>query len=359
MNNANVMASLRGLREDDARVSLDGLREDDAGISLQGLREDDAGISLEGLREDDAAISLGKRRRSILKTVAKKQPYGQAYRFIRKDIKLDGLREDDAGVSLEGLREDDAMISMNGLREDDARVSMDGLREDDAGITLGEMEIGQITHDSLGRAFIKRIPNAVAFRQVKTDLRLKRGRPAVMMTAQRHGLPVAEIKGTDELAGFWDFLKRMPSDEEYLAKIRLVISRWVPAHNRLHKLTEQQREAILNNMIAAKADHDRYDGLTGFLKEGAAAKTTGRWDRIVKLDTYLPTLEKLLNQAEQFGSMPTPEEEQKKVNQTSVEDVILRQEAVVKESLLVSTVLPVAAGGAALGLVYLLVKAVA
>jgi len=304
-------AVVEGLRERDARVRLGVSAEapegpmDGIGAAydrfayssaeadrLYGLREDDARILLKGLREDDAKILLRGLRE------------GDA------SILLKGLREQDAGVILKGLREQDAAILLKGLREDDASIRLSGLREDDAQILL--RGIGRIS-----------------------------------------GLLAAEDfhpRFQAQLGGWLDFLKPLPGDEEYMAKIRVVVEGWNRIKPQLYALPAQSKTAIINNMTAAKCDPGRYDGMAAFLAEGAAAKTEGRWERVQRLEAYLPTLQKLIDQYKALGAAvaaQTPTQTQQAVNQQAIQDVALRASALPKPDVLMDYILPY--GGVALG----------
>jgi len=349
--NGAMWGALQGLREEDARIELGlrGLRESDADISLSGLREDDAMISLSGLREDDA------------------------------DISLNGLREDDADISLNGLREDDAMISLGGLREEDAAISLNGLREDDAMIqlqgrypglgraVLGKFEVGEAIQVG-SHMMIRPIKSPVVYRAESAAERAARGRIPYYGRWGRGGMPSpikmlhpVKIQGTGQVAGLFDFLTPTWSSETYLGKLRLISQRWATVRARLDRLSQQTQTAVHNNMMAANASYEDYTNTVPiYIADGYAGLQThsGRQKRVARWEAYIPTVEKLVADAELFGPGPSPAQEQKQVNQTAITDVVQRQEAAVKESALISTVLPVAAGAGALGLLYVIVRAV-
>jgi len=299
------MPRVRGLREDDAAIVMRGLREDDAHILMRGLREEDAGIVLRGLREDDARIVLN------------------------------GLREDDAAIIMEGLREEDANIIMRGLREDDASIMMRGLRENDAKIRMGHT-LGSRSAERKGSLtfigaedFHPRFPVKVTVRGL--------GR----ITA------IPRVGSGGKMSGIFDFLSPSMSSSEYLARLAQLKTAWAPVKRDLLALSAQPRNAIMEEMAVMKCEVGHYDrAVTVYIAEGAAGMTDARISRISRLETGLPTIRRLIDQANTFGPASTPQQEQQRVEETAKQDVQERVESTKSQqsNVLTDTILPVAAG---------------
>lgn len=248
------------------------------------------------------------------------------------------------------LRENAAM---EGLREDNARLVLgviDGLREDDAGLRIQGVRTAMILR---GLADTEEILDEMGRRRkfVPAYKRHQRVRRKVISGAEMGAedfhprFPVV-IEGIGrfnvsekQLEGIFDFIfgKSLPTSDQYLGMLKVLNDRWVNnLKPRLYKLNSQSRDAIINNMRAAKAGPELYDGLATFLAEGYAGLQSfpGRWDRIQRLNAYLPTLDKLISDAESFGPQATPVQEQQKVNETAIKDVSERQAAAGETSFL-------------------------
>lgn len=306
--------AIHGLREEDAAILMNGLREEDALILLKGLREEDAGVVLRGLREEDAAILLK------------------------------GLREDDAGINLKGLREEDAQVLMRGLREEDAAILLKGaMGTDDMDEALGRFKSGR----KKSHAPYRVDPVHKAIRKGLRDI-------SFMGAEDYHPRFPVELRieglGHVSMDGLFDFLKPLPSDEEYMGKIKIVIEGWNRVKPQLDQLPLQSKQAIEANMVTAQADRGRYEGMPGFLAEGASAKTLGRYERVVRLEAYLPTLQTLIDKAKALGpavNNQTPTQTAQQTNTAAKNDVIQRSSATARPDILIDYVLPY--GGVAVG----------
>jgi len=393
--------SLRGLREDDASVRMDGAYAPDAGSSaegdLRGLREDDASLRLgdvesmsaEANRYDRLADAyLGKGAGRGIKGVAARageeavraarvgqlRSKGEVETMIRSRLgkRLEDLRAQVAampkiindavafemkridkrlteifkkgtsvagmrlGYILRGLREDDADLRLMGLREDDSNLKMEGLREDDASVSLTGAE--EVPPRLGADGFHERFPVVVEIK----------GLGQIRCVAYQ-----------SQMSGFLDFLKPLPSSTEYLGTLRVLVDRWENATKpRLNKLNTQSKNAIIAQMTALNNDPSRYDGMKAFLTEGAGAMTLSRWERVERLNAYIPTIDTLIAQAESFGPQATPAAETQVVNQTAAKDLANRQDAVVSGSF-IEKAAPYAIGGAIIGTIVTVVAIVA
>lgn len=236
-----------------------------------------------------------------------------------------------------------------------------GLREDDASVRMGDLD------EEMGR---RRAFNPMRrHRQMFKRLRGAEETPPEMLAAEgfHERFPVrvdiaglGVIQGTvqgGEISGLFDFLKPKPSAEEYLGKIKVILSQWDVLKPQLMALPDQQRVAIGNNMVAAQADYSRYESLRGFLAEGYGAYTDGRYDRVKRLEAYLPTLQTLIAQAKALGPASTAGQEQSRVNTAAKTDVDNRLAAAGSETFLQKAA-PVAAGIGAAGLFTALIIAI-
>lgn len=336
-----------GLREDDARVKLGtayapaaegesegdyaypvreravhGLREDDARITMRGLREDDARIMLKGLREDDAMVLLK------------------------------GLREDDASLVLKGLREDDAHLVLKGLREDDAAILMKGLREDDAAIHMAELgrKRGRKTFRKYGATQVA--PGYTAYRAAKemkglvTFMGAEDFHPRFEVEARIEGLGVIHGQAVD---GIFDIFKGGPSAEEYMGKLNVIAAQWGRVRPRLDALATEAQAAIRKTMSAADAPYEDYvNTVPIYIQEGYAGYQAhnGRWNRVKRYESYLPTIDKLVSQAETLGGMSHTQ-----AVDTAKKDVDQRIDEAKKPNILTDIVLPVGAVTLGLGVI--------
>jgi hypothetical protein len=339
---------MKGLREDDADIRMGGLREDDADIRMGGLREDDANVRMEGLREDDA------------------------------DIRMGGLREEDANIQLSGLREEDANISLtndvlSGLREEDAGITfltMEGLREDDAGLQIGSIRAAMMLR---GLADPVDMVEEMGRRRLVRHMRRKGryGPRRLIKESDEMGVsaydrlgaedfhprfPAVMIEGLGTMGGIFDFLKSEPTPEEYIGKIKVVLDGWKVVKPQLMALPERSRNAIINQMKSLKNDPERYDGLAQFLSEGYEGykASPGRWERVKRLEAYLPTVQAMVSRARALGPAPTPAEEERRAKEAAVTNIETRINSIEKPSF-IQEAAPYAAGalgaGAIVGLV--------
>jgi hypothetical protein len=439
---------LFGLREDDADIRLSGLREDDAMIRLGYNGE--LGVSaydMEGLREDDAMIRLGDTKWDGSTGRAEGSAEGHrdaqlgisAYdiqpAILSSDGRIGGMVEDHWGIRMDGLREDDAGIRMGisaydleGLREDDANIRLSGLREDDAGIRLGTSyapdaqgasegnrswgQLGVSAYDELGdvdslsaeaaeieqKQTLRGIRMGYILRGLREDdanirlgvsaydelgrrrafgprRHLERRRrmisgaeenPPEMLAAEgfHERFPVrVDISGlgvihgtvdSSNLEGLFDFLKSKPSAEEYIGKIRLVLDGWRVVKPQLYELPEASRKAIIAQMTALNNGPDRYESMNGFLAEGYAGYTDGRYSRVKRLEAYLPTVQKMVSEARALGGNFTVEQ----ANKVAAEDLKTRQESISQPTFLEKAAPIIGAAGAA-GLLTALVLSIA
>lgn len=386
-------SDLGGLREDDASVRLMGLREDDASIRLGDIET----LSAEGARIDQMAAAkvgpgagrglkviaaqageeafqraktgnlkskaevekivrdrLNRRLESLKQRVAdmpklidatvsfemkrldkrlsKVFSKGTSVAGLRLGCILRGLREDDADLRLMGLREDDANLRMEGLREDDAGVRMEGLREDDASVVLSGAE--EVPPKLGAEGFHERFP----------------------VTVEIKGLGVIRcVAYRNTMNGLFDFLKPAMSSEEYLAKLAQLKTAWASVRRDLFALTDQQKSAIEKTMVTMECEVGEYDrATTVYIAEGAAGMTSTRINRVNRIETGLPTIRKLIDQAKTFGPTAATTSPQQ-VQQTAAADVDQRIAAAGSENVLVSTVLPVAGGAALVGTALLVI----
>lgn len=365
---------MAGLREDDANLRISGLREDDASLRLGRAVEGGEGAegvaegSAEGTRVQQMGVSAYDRPEMGVSAYDRPEMGVSAYDEMR------GLREDDANLRISGLREDDASVrlgvsaydEMKGLREDDASVvirAMRGLREDDASLRLGEFRTAMIlrgladTNEALDEMGRRRAFGARA--HARRRRRILRGlgvsaydepmmgtspeyEGALREEATKHAglgaedfhprfpvqLEVAGFGQIDmeltepEMDGFMGFVLAQAGTAEYLARLIQLRTAWQPVRKDLLALPAQSRAAIVAQMEKMEATVDRYDrATTTYIAEGAAGMTSSRVARLGRLETSLPTIRKLIDQAKAFGPAPTPAEEQRRTDTAAKKDV--------------------------------------
>jgi hypothetical protein len=372
----------KGLREDDAAVRmgdsyivraggsaegdrLRGLREEDASLRLgdnplgaEGGRAEQLGeinrgtLVVGGLREEDASLRMGAAEGA--------EPVAEGTAEGSRAQQMGGLRESDADLRLSGLREDDAALRLSGLREDDAALRLQGLREEDAGLVFSAMrglreEAAGLQLGTFRTAMILRGLSSPSYtlRSAYRRLGAEDFHPRFPVRVEIEGLSgTSKMLSRVQVEGLFDFLQAKPSAEVYLGAIKVLISEWAAVKADLRKLPDQQYEVIRAQMTALNNDPEKYDGMTGFLAEGYAAYTDGRWDRVQRLAAYLPTVRTIVAQYKAAGPSVTPTPAQ--TTQVAVKDVAARQEALTKPSFLQEAA-PYAAGAAGVGLLTTLI----
>lgn len=413
-DDANVR--LGGLREDDAGVRLGTSYAPDAQGAAEGNQSwwdlgisayDELGVSaydvlgdVDSLNAEAAAIEqeqmsadveIGRKKgwqlrmtahhaaRAALKAAKKGTitSRAEADEFVRartakraEEIKrelntylaqVDEVARDAVAKALEkyGAEIDKALsrkVSVQGLR---MGYILRGLREDDANIRLGVS-----AYDELGRR--RAFPPRYHMRFRKRMLRGAEEYPPEMLAAEgfHERFPVrvdiaglGTIRGTvhgSKLNGLFDFLKPKPSAEEYIGKIRLVLDGWRVVKPQLEALPEASRKSIIAQMTALNNEPGKYETLNGFLAEGYAGYTDGRYDRVKRLEAYLPTVQKMVSEARALGGTFTIEQ----ANKVASEDLKVRQEAAGRETFLEKAA-PVAGAIGAAGLLTALVISMA
>ena len=364
---------------------LEGLREDDADLRLGGAGDAGSGAvpdaegSAEGLRvEQMGSILVSDGRSGGMIGVSAYDKLGvSAY-----DVVMNGLREDDADLRMGGLREEDADInlSMRGLREDDADLRMGGLRESDADIRLrmgvsayDRLELGGLREDDAGlrigsvrAAMMLRsladpegVLNEMGRRRASFVRRMHRRKRKMGAEDFHPRFPAVMIEGMGTMDGIFDFLKPDPTPEEYMGKVKVVLDGWNVVKPQLMALPEQSRNAIMKQMNALGTDPYKYDGLAQFLAEGYAGykASPGRWDRVKRLEAYLPTVQAMVSQARALGPAQTPAEEEKRATEAAIKNVDIRTAAVEKPSF-IQEAAPYAAGAIGAGAIIGLILAV-
>ena len=233
-----------------------------------------------------------------------------------------------------------------------------GLREDDASVRLGDLD------DEMGR---RRAFNPMRrHRRMLKRLTGAETSPPEMLAAEgfHERFPVrVDIAGLGvihgsvtggQMSGLFDFLKPAPSAEEYMGKIRIVLDGWRVAKPQLEALSTQAKTSIINQMTALNNEPAKYESMNGFLAEGYAAYTDGRYDRVKRLEAYLPTVQKMITEARALGGNFTIDQ----ANKVAAEDLKSRQEAAGQPTLLEKAA-PIAAGVGAAGLFTALIIAIA
>lgn len=231
-------------------------------------------------------------------------------------------------------------VSVQGIR---MGAILRGLREDDASVRLGRFRAFEVRGSEVhppemlaAEGFHERFP-------VRVDI---------------EGLGRIRFVSTGEkISGLFDFLKPLPSAEEYLGKLRVLIQGWSDTKPRLMALNESSRTSIINQMKALNNDPEKYDGMTAFLNEGypGLQANPGRWDRVVRLEQYLPTVNTLIAQALSLGpgATLTPAI----ANAVAQKDLADRQ-AAMGEASFIEKAAPVAAGVGGAGALTLLMLAI-
>ena len=377
----NAHPMVRGLRESDADLALRGLREEDANLTLRGLRETDSDLALRGLREEDSNLALrgvdglegnellryrsmgdgllnyrnmgGARGGQGAQMVAEGSAEGtrmeqlgaQTMRrhthLLTEESRLMGLRESDASLSLSGVEGMRAAIMLRGLREEDAGLTLRGLREEDARLTLkGADQLGYIPqivnlneYKRLGEQNIldyRRMGAEDFHRRFPVDVQIQ-GIGRVCMT-----------KDMARVAGIFDFLKANPTWDEFVGRCKTVLAQWNPLKARMEALPDQQKAALSTQLAAMdRVSPNDYDQLNGYIMDptGYTIHATGRTHELERLETALPTIQKMVAQMEQLGPQANLKSEINKANQTAKDDVNSRLSNV-KPDVLKDYVLP-------------------
>lgn len=372
---------LRGLREDDANLRLGGV---DLGISAYdlGISAYDLG-DVDSLSAEAAAIEqqqtlgdmeVGKKKGMKLRNIARNaariafksvksnqiSSYADAEKFVRSktaaageqlkarlqtrltkidDVVNDAVKKAMAEWGPKIEKSISAKVSVAGTR---MGYILRGLREDDANIALGRrrafkpgMAGAEVTPPQMIAAtgFHERFPVVVDIAGI--------GRIRTSMSGAR-------------MAGLFDFLKPKPSAEEYMGKIRLVLDGWRTVKPQLDALIPASKASILTQMTALNNEPAKFDGMNAFLSEGYAAYTEGRFDRVKRLEAYLPTVQKMVSEARALGGTFTIEQ----ANKVAEKDLKTRQDSMGSETFLQKAA-PIAAGVGGAGLLTALVLAIA
>jgi hypothetical protein len=230
-----------------------------------------------------------------------------------------------------------------------------GLREDDANVSMGRFRAPHKMHRQIQRKMLRgaegtppEMMNATGFHE----------RFPVTVDIAGLGRINGTIKG-GHIDGLFDFLSKTATPEEYLGKLRVVADQWSRIKPRLDRLAPSANAAIQQNMNAADSRYGDYDqAIPQYLAEGYAGYTavgnSARWNRAKRWEAYIPTLDKLVSQAEVLGTAYTPQQ----ANADALKNVSDRANAAGGESFL-SQAAPVAAGVAGVGLLTALILAIA
>lgn len=365
-----------------AEHPLGGLREQDANLRMRGLREEDANLRMRGLREEDARLRMGDRGTESVQFLTRQLPGGAAYRglgeedlyrgmgdrnalldyrsmgrndLLRDGIALEGLREEDANLSLKGIggfRAAIALRGINGLREEDANLRMRGLREEDAGLMLRGLreEDAALLLRGLGT-----VNDLLQYRQMgAADFH-----PRFPVKVEIKGLGVIGItKNEAQIAGIFDFLKANPSWEEFAGRAQTLLRQWKPLYARINALPATSKAAVINQMAQTKLGSPaNYNAVeTDYLANGPAgyaANAGGHTRELERLESYLPTLQTVVAQMEKMTPGGTPAQAQQVANTTAIQDVNARL-AKTPTDVLYDYVLPAAAGATLIGFAWAL-----
>jgi hypothetical protein len=227
---------------------------------------------------------------------------------------MSGLREDDAGLTLQGLREDDAALLLRGIG------------------TVNEL----LQYRKMGAAdFHPRFP-------VKVEIK---------------GLGVVGItKKEARIAGIFDFLKANPSWEEFAGRCQTLLQQWKPLYARILALPSASRAAVVNQMAQAKlGGPENYNAVeTDYLANGPAGYATnagGHTRELERLETYLPTLQTVVAQMEKMTPGGTAAGAAAAANAAAIKSVDQRLSKTPTD-VLFDYVLPVGVGALGIGLVW-------
>jgi len=401
---------LSGLREDDAMLRLGISAYDQLGAAYapdaQGAAEgdqswDEMGISaydlgdVDSLNAEAAAIEqeqtlgdheIGKKKGMGIRMVARAAAR-EAY-MLAKEGKIGSLSEaeklvkDRVAVAVARLKTGAAKadevaadavskavahfgpkiksviakrVSVSGLR---MGYILRGLREDDASVRMGVS-----AYDEMGRRRARwRRPGPRKFMKGAEEtppsfIGAEGFHERFPVTVDIAGIGVIHglVKGS-RMGGLFDFLTPLPSDAEYLAQIRITLQGWDQAWPRLQKLHPTSKDSIVKTMEAVNNEPAKYETLRAFLAEGSGAKSSGRWDRVKRLNAYLPTVQNLISTAEALGpgAVMTPAQ----ATDAAVKDLNQRIDAAGKSTFLQDAA-PVAAGVGVAGLFTALLIALA
>lgn len=372
-----------GLREDDADVRLRGLREDDANISLRGLREDDADVRLRGLREDDADMRLG----NTAHDGATGDAEGSAEGHRDAQLGVSAYDAQPAVMTSDGKRGGMGTayeIDAEGSSEDPAsRAGRMGVSAYDLGRRSASYDdalgvsaydgLGVSAYDELGRK--RRFgPGSERHKKIFKKTHFMKGAeeqgPKLGAEDFHERFPVTvEIKGLGRidtslrgyqaaaLGNIFDTIfGRTMSFEEFIGKLRVIADQWGRIKPRMDKLPPSTLASIKANMKTAEASYDDYTStVPAYIIEGKAGFDAhdGRHKRVLRWEAYLPTVDKLVSQAEVLGTSYTPPQ----VKQDAIQDVTNRQVAASSTNVLNDTILPIAGVAAGTALVAVLLSA--
>jgi hypothetical protein len=340
---------MRGLREEDSNLALRGLREQDSDLRMSGLREQDADLTMRGLREEDASLHLsatGYRGNEMIQEFYRGMGGSEDNEMLPASsrILMSGLREEDSSLKLSGVQGMRAAIMLRGLRESDAALTLRGLREDDAKMSMKGM--GYIRHVvDLEKYRAMGEQNMMDFKRMGAADFHRRFPCEVAIQGVGH---VHMSKDMAKVAGVFDFLKANPTWEEFVGRAKVVLGQWNPIKARLQALPDQQKAAVSTQMAAMdRVGPSDFDQLNDFIMDpnGYALHATGRTHQLERLETALPTINKIVAQMEQLGPAASLKQETNRATNTALKDVNGRL-ANTKPDILHDYVLPIGVGGA-------------
>lgn len=375
---------LQGLREDDANVRL--------GISAYDLGDVDSLNAEAGAIEQQQTLSdyelgtgKGMKLRNVIRNAARMAhegavkgtitSYAEAQQFITEKARIaankmkahfESRRNQVDKVMNEALQHAMAewgpkiqkalnkKVSVAGVR---MGMILRGLREDDANIDLGRRRHRKFSAYKPGHGMFgaegtpPELLNATGFHErfpVSVNIE-GLGR----ITAMGNGEQIQEL-GTI----FDDIFGHSMTFPEFNAKCRVIADQWSRAQIRLDRLAPVAQDSIKKNMEAAGAG---YGQLAVTLPQYIAAGEAG-WalsqrehnNRVLRWEAYMPTLDKLISQAEVMGTAYTPQQ----ANADALKDVTNRANAAGTPTFLEQAA-PIAAGAAGVGLLTALIIAIA
>lgn len=389
---------LTGLREDDAHLRL-GDDDDQMGVSAYdlGISAYDLG-DVDSLNAEAAAIEQeqtladfeigtkkGMKLRNIVRNAARVAFQGAQKGTIASRAEADQFVSEKARVAGEQLKQrlqarltkidsivadainktmaewgpkiDKALqkkVSVAGVR---MGYILRGLREDDADIELGRRRAKFYRKFGPGRhmKMMRKMSGAEGTPPEMLNATGFHERFPVVVDIAGMGRIHGQVSGA-HIDGLFDFLKPDPSPEEYLGKIRLVMDGWKTVKPQLDALSPASKASIEGQMVALGNDPYKYDGMAAFLADGMPGykASPGRWDRVKRLEAYLPTVQKMVTEARAFSGVYTQEQ----ANKTAATDLKIRQESIGEETFLQKAA-PVAAAGAGAVALTALVLAIA
>lgn len=269
---------------------MDGLREEETRVRFDGMNGafDAEDISLlRGIREDDAMLRLGDA--------------GARGQFADSNADISGLREEASMLRLGDLRQDAARIVLGGMQADDSHITMGGAFDaEDIRILRGPVSVPHVNVDVDERIFRH---------QFRNDLE-----------------GVGRVNG---LGGIFDIFTSLPEFTDFGPKMQFIYNRWTNARARLNKLSPQQNNAVIAQMTKMEAPPAAYERLPIYISEGSAGINRSRVSRVGRLETALPSVEKLISEMEATAPAPTAAQEQNKATEIVLKDVVQREQQAV------------------------------